>query len=150
MRVLRRPFGHWRDERPHHLRMTAQRYEAERRRGLSQGKVNEQHASGRGGFDAADHVTGAFLEPRALGEPNNRQGQPHDGDVATVHERLAEGGDDGRQRLPACEPCGDTGQSDHQQRIEAKRKAEDDDQNADERQQRGGVGHGDHDTSWEP
>jgi hypothetical protein len=75
-----------------------------------------------------------LLEAVALEQADDRKDDPGDGDEAAVVERLAELGDHFDGVEPGEQPGRDRGDRNHHHRIEAKREAEDDDQDSEERE----------------
>ena len=132
-------FGHRRDERTHHLRMAAERREAERRGDLADREVREQQASRRRDVDACHQRSCALLEACALEHADDGQRKPHDGDRAAFDERFAEGGNDLDGLLSGGESRRNGGAGDDEERIQSKGKADDDDQNANERKDGKGL-----------
>ena len=130
--MLRRRLGHRRDERTHHLRMSAERHESERRRDLADGEIGEEQSARRRDADARDHRARALLESGALEQSDDRKREPDDGDRTAVDERLAERGDDVEDRVAGGESGGDRRGRDDEQRIQSQGEADDDDENADE------------------
>ena len=92
---LRGPLGHGRDERPHHLRVPAERGEAERGGDLAEREVGEEHAPRRGRPQPRDAPARVLAQPRALEQADGGEHQPHGRDVAVLDERAAEGVEDG-------------------------------------------------------
>ena len=131
---LRRRLGHRRDERPHHLRLPAERRQPERRGELANGEVDEQQAARSSRRECCETTMRArSLSPARSRSPITGSASQTDGTDAAVDERLAERRDDVGERVAGGEARGDRRGDDDRERIESQGEPRDDDQDADER-----------------
>ena len=126
--AFRRTLRHRRNEWAHHLRMPAERYEAECGGDLAHCQIRQQHAPGGSALHARHHIARTLPEPGALEEADHRQHQPDDRDVPTLGERAAKCGQRAHQTESAGKPGDKAGAGDDEQRIESECEPEDDDQ----------------------
>ena len=70
--LFRGGFGHWRHQRTHHLRVTTQAGQTERRRGLAQGQISEQQTTWPGPTPTTDQTFGQSAQTMSLDLSNHR------------------------------------------------------------------------------
>jgi hypothetical protein len=124
---------HWSDQWANRLRMAGGRVEADRRGDLSVDEVEDQQASGGCLPEAADQGSGALLESVPLEQADHRKHDPDNGNDPVVVERLAEGPNDLDEIHSTQEPGDDRRRGDDEHRIKAKREADNDQRDAEQR-----------------
>src|SRR5438270_6358864 len=121
--------SHRRDQWPDGLRLTRQRHPAKRRNDLAKTEIDDQQSPSRRAPHSRDQRARPLLQPVTFQQPDHRQHDPDDRDVAVLVESVAERAEHFQERHMAEQAGDDRRHRDDEQRIEAQRKADDDKRN---------------------